>query len=358
MKYILNFLLSSLLVFCLVGCEPETDYLQEMDYGRISHVIADNFNLSHFSTALRRTQLHNTLQEPGPFTVLVPSNDAFDQDLSVPSTTTASLDWVTQMANYHVLDGLYELDKLPFLFNQEITTRTGRPVYVTRWIDANNGDTVLTVNGSKVSARNIVCTNGLVQILDKVLTPNVHDNLADAIASRTDLTLFSQAIQRSGDHAVLGDPGEYTVFAPDNAAMAAYGLPTFEAINTVDPSLLSALVRYHIIPKRNFYNDYIISIPMVTPTVLRVSLPISPGSSFLVTYNLQGFAGEQYGVMLDGSTVTFRAAYGSSVFSSIEASYFGLTDLTGESAEVDQSDIIAYNGVLHVVNKVLKNGAY
>ena len=70
-KYIL--LLLTIIVF---GCKKEiVDDVK--DNSKISAIIADNFNLSVFNTALVRTGLAKQIDQEGPFTAIAPSDDAF-----------------------------------------------------------------------------------------------------------------------------------------------------------------------------------------------------------------------------------------------------------------------------------------
>ncbi|RYG21464.1 MAG: fasciclin domain-containing protein, partial [Chitinophagaceae bacterium] len=195
------------------ACSKEENRLSDFDNNKINLVIADNFNLSSFNAALRLSGLDKQLQGNGPYTTIVPSDAAFS--LAGYSSSVAVLSAnpaiISGIANYHTLDGKYELNKLPFLFNQELRSRGGK-LYATHWIKGS--DTILTLNGSRVIAQNIPASNGLVQVLNRVLTPYVHDKLADAVAAESSITLFTQALKTSGLFDTLGEEGPYTIFAP------------------------------------------------------------------------------------------------------------------------------------------------
>src|SRR5699024_12650868 len=117
---------------------------------------------------MQRTGLDKVLIEDGPFTVLAPSDEAFlSAGFGYESINSMSSSQLQSMFNYHVLDGIYDLNKLPFLFNQEIITKGGKPVFITRWV--KDQDTVVTINGSSVHIRNITASNGIAQVLGGVL---------------------------------------------------------------------------------------------------------------------------------------------------------------------------------------------
>eukprot|EP01132_Coremiostelium_polycephalum_P020616 gene20616-24497_t len=205
-----------LLIVIMFGCKKDkVDQLK--DNNKISAIIVDNFNLSIYSTALIRTGLAKQVDQEGPFTAIAPSDDAFG----------------------------------------EIKSANGGKLFVTHWV--KGPDTVLTINGSKILSKNVKASNGLIQVIDRVLEPYTYNYVTEAIASNRKLTLFYQALQRAGLIEILNGKGPYTIFAPDNAAMTAFGLNSVESINQMDPAVLLRLMRYHIIADRRFVYDYILS---------------------------------------------------------------------------------------------------
>lgn len=302
------------------------DVLSDYDNNKINLVVADNFNLSAFSAALRRSAMDKVLQQgAGPFTVLAPSDAAFSNaGYNTPVSVLAeAAPIVFRIAQYHTLDGRYELNKLPFLFNQELRSRGGK-LYVTHWIKGS--DTAITINGSRILSTNIPASNGLIQVINQVLTPYVHDQLGDAVAAEPDLTLFLQALRTSGILETIDSTGPFTIFAPNNEAMQARGYASVEQISNTDPQELKALVNYHILRDRRFIYDYI----------------LTTGQSNTAR---QG--------MLDGNTVTvdlIADAASPGGFSGITLRGTGNT----ANVQVKKRDVLTGNGVLHVINSTLR----
>ncbi len=148
---------------------------REIDYNRISAIVKDNYNLSVFAAALDRTGMGETLQEEeGPFTALVPSDDAFARAglADVAALKARSAAWVNGIVDYHIVPGKYELHKFPYLINQEVRTRNKGKLYISRWIKGNN--TILTINGARVILQDMPASNGHLQIIDRVLEPYAH----------------------------------------------------------------------------------------------------------------------------------------------------------------------------------------
>ncbi|WP_126972727.1 fasciclin domain-containing protein [Gynurincola endophyticus] len=314
-------------MLAISGCIKNTaDTMSNYDNNRINMVVADNFNLSSFNAALRRSALDQDLQKgAGPYTVLAPSDIAFGAAgyPNAVNVLTANATIITRIANYHTLDGKYELNKLPFLFNQELRSRGGK-MYATHWIKGQ--DTVLTINGSRVVAKNIPASNGLIQVIDRVLTPYLHNKLGDAVAAEHELTLFTQALISSGMLADINEAGPFTIFAPANNAMIERGYASVQQIKQTDIQQLRDLVSYHIVNDRRFIYDYI----------------LSAGSSN---------ASKQ--AMFNGNTIDIKlvqdpAAPGS--FSTISLRGIGNTS----DIAVSKRDILTGNGVLHIINGSLR----
>jgi len=327
-QYIKQHKLSAVLLLGLLAVACKKDNKSEVDFdsNKLNMVIADNFNLSLLNAALRLSGVDKDLQSnAGPLTVLAPSDAAFNKAgyRNTVAVLSEKPSVISQMVKYHVLDGKYELNKLPFLFNQEIRTRGGN-VFATHWI--KGVDTVLTLNGARVIASNIPSSNGLLQVLDRVLTPYQHDKIMDAITAQTNITLFAQALQRSGLAQTLSEAGPYTVFAPDNSAMATLGYRSVQQIEATSVEELKRLVNYHIIKDRRFIYDYILS---------------------------TGPSNASKQAMLDGNsvTVTLNKAAGSTVaFEGITLRGIGNT----KNVEVIKQDILTGNGVLHIIDQTLR----
>lgn len=313
-----------ILMAVTAGCSKD-DGVDAVDNNRIPQVLTDNFNLSVMNMVLSRSNVRNELLLPGPYTVFAPSDAAFVKaGYSGPGAIlSASQPLVARIAAYHILQGNYDLNKMPFLFNQEIRSYGGK-LYVTRWIKDN--DTVLTINGSRLLSEGIKASNGYVQVIDRMLEPYIHETLADAIASEATLTLFHQAVQRAGLSEILSGTGPYTVYAPNNSAMTAMGYPTVQAVNEADPAVLAAMLRYNIAADRRFVNDYI----LIT------------GESATTT---QG--------MIDNNSVKVTLVPNSQQ----PGAYTGITlKGTGNDTQVTllRQDIITGNGVLHITDQVLR----
>ncbi|SEW51608.1 fasciclin domain-containing protein [Chitinophaga arvensicola] len=312
-------------VLCWSGCTKNDADVAGIDNGLITLVVADNFNLSSFGAALRRSGMDATLKTSGPYTALAPSDGAFNAAgfQGIGNILTADRLLMTRIANYHVLEGKYELNRLPYLFNQELRSRGGK-LFVTHWIKGE--DTVITINGARVLAQNIEASNGLIQVINHVLAPYVHEQLGNAVKAEENITLFAQALITSGQMETINNSGPYTVFAPSNAAMMAIGYTSVQQVSETNPEVLKRLVNYHIIRNRRFIYDYVLS---------------------------TGSSNTSRQVMLDGNTVNIQLGEDPA-----EPGRLGTIILSGTGnntgVNVVKKDILTGNGVLQVIDGVLK----
>ncbi len=125
-------------------------------------------NAGNFNTLLKaavEAGLANTLSEDGPFTVFAPTDSAFEK---LPDEVIISLlkkenkDKLVNILKFHVVSGSYPSDKLPLL---PLKTLNGQDVN----FKVDDGD--IFINGAKVLKANIKASNGIIHVIDGVLTP-------------------------------------------------------------------------------------------------------------------------------------------------------------------------------------------
>lgn len=133
--------------------------------GDIVAVASANPSTSTLVTAVTAAGLGETLQGQGPFTVFAPTNEAFAalpagvvDKLLQPQNKAA----LTQILTYHVVPGeVMSTDIKP----GPVKTVEGQDVIIT--VD---GSTV-KVNDATVSKADVVASNGVIHLIDKVLLP-------------------------------------------------------------------------------------------------------------------------------------------------------------------------------------------
>ena len=114
-------------------------------------------------TAVEVAGLTAALEGPGPFTVFAPVDDAFAA--LPPGTVQTLVDNTPQLARileYHVLAGAWSREQL--IDQAEWTSLEGAPVPIRR-------AEPFEVKNATVLTANIVCDNGVVHVMDRVILP-------------------------------------------------------------------------------------------------------------------------------------------------------------------------------------------
>lgn len=124
-----------------------------------------NSNLKVLTKALKASGLDKKLSEPGPFTVFAPTDKAF---AALPPGALETLlkpankQKLIALLSYHVVSGQ---EKSTDLKSGSVPTLAGKPVTVK--VQASG----VTVNNAKVIKADVIASNGVVHVIDKVLMP-------------------------------------------------------------------------------------------------------------------------------------------------------------------------------------------
>ena len=120
-------------------------------------------NFSTLVTAVKAAGLVDTLKGPGPFTVFAPTDDAFAK--LPPGTLDALLkdkQKLTSILTYHVAPGAVMAADVVKL--SSAATVNGKPLTI-------KAGTSVMVDQAKVVATDIVCSNGVIHVIDAVVLP-------------------------------------------------------------------------------------------------------------------------------------------------------------------------------------------
>ena len=252
-------------------------------------------------TAVIAAGLADDLSGEGPFTVFAPTDAAFD---ALPAGTLDALladptGDLAQILLYHAVSGVALSTDLSD--GQMIATLQGQDVTVT--INANG----VFINDAQVIVADIIADNGVVHVIDAVLLPQAQptNTILDIVVNSESHTTLEAAVLEAGLEGALAGPGPLTVFAPTDAAFAALPAGTLDALLADPTGALTQVLLYHVV-----------------------------GASALSTDLSDG----QMIATIQGQDVTVTIT-GGNVF---------IND-----AQVIVADIIADNGVVHVIDAVL-----
>ena len=297
----------------------------------------ENGGFTTLVAAIEAAGLAETLEGDGPFTVLAPTNAAFDAAFEALGITAdellADTDTLTQILTYHVLPQEANSQLVATLDGEMVETVNGQSVSIAV------SDGVITVDEAEVVSPDLAADNGIIHVINAVLLP---PDIAEALGVAMDEEMMEEtttttttteapaeelgtivdvavasgefptlvaALQATGLDEVLSGDGPFTVFAPTEEAFAA----AFDALGITAEDLLAD-----------------------TETL----------TSILTYHVLAADAPAEVVVTLDGQDV--ETVNGATV----------LVTVDGESVMVNEANVIAVdifgsNGVIHVIDSVL-----
>lgn len=248
-------LTSLLFAFALTftACKKQDNPITVPTPETIIQKISGNSRLTLLTAAINRAGLATTLSGTGPFTVLAPSDDAFRAAgfADVAAINAAPVATLTNILLYHVVNGTV----VPAGQTAQPTALTANgAVYVSKGVPTGGG-TGVSVNGARVIQADVPASNGVVDVIDRVLMPPAGTVLAVAQAD-TSLRLLVAAALRGGTAvtSALGGTTPLTVFAPTNAAFRAAGFPDTTAINAAQVTALTGILTNHVVPNTRAYS--------------------------------------------------------------------------------------------------------
>merc|ERR1712160_224060 len=201
--------------------------------------------LSSLVGALVQADLVDALSGDGPFTVFAPTNDAFDAISSVVAGLT--MEQLQDVLLYHVISGVAA--KSTDLTNMQVLLPnfSGHSLGVD--LEEGNVRIVGENNAVTVTTADVLCTNGVVHIVNAVIVPNLSlaaaapMNIVETAQSVPELSSLVGALVQADLVDALSGDGPFTVFAPTNDA--------FDAISSVVAGLtmeqLQDVLEYHVI---------------------------------------------------------------------------------------------------------------
>ena len=137
--------------------------------GNITDIIAGDPQFSTLSQALTAAGLTEELADQGPYTLLAPTNDAFD---ALPSGELDSLlsnpAQLADILQNHVISGEYSSSQLAGF--PAALTLTGNELSI-----QSDGSGGFTIGGANVESADVQATNGTIHVIDSVILPSSSD---------------------------------------------------------------------------------------------------------------------------------------------------------------------------------------
>jgi uncharacterized surface protein with fasciclin (FAS1) repeats len=248
--------------------------------------------------AVVQADLLATLEGPGPFTVFAPTDQAFtDAGISLAALDTPEGKvTLADILLYHVVSSEVPASAVTDCMSADAAN--GQPLSFTV------GDGVM-VNDANVVSADVVTSNGLIHVIDKVLTPSdtPRDIPRTAQCTGTHDSLVAAVIQAELLETLQG-PGPFTVFAPTDQAFTDAGIDLASMDTPEGKATLANILLYHVVSGE------------VASSALSDGMTAETVNGQDLTFNLTS------GVMVNDASVT-------------------------------AADIATSNGIIHVIDKVL-----
>ena len=258
------------------------------------------------ATALGAAGLVDALMGAGPFTVFAPTDEAF---AALPPGTLDALlkdpKALGEVLKYHVVSGAVKAADVVKL--SEAKSLQGEPIAIK--VDGGK----VMVNGANVISTDIEASNGIIHVIDAVILPpsmaKAEDkmesmDIVDTAVAAGSFKTLAAALGAAGLVDALKGEGPFTVFAPTDQAFAALPAGTVEGL-LKDPEALAEILKYHVVAGKVMAAD---------------AAKLTEAET------------------LQGTPIAISAKDGKVMIN---------------DAEVISADVMASNGVIHVINKVI-----
>jgi uncharacterized surface protein with fasciclin (FAS1) repeats len=299
---------------------PMEEEIEEMVEAKsIVDIAVEDGRFTTLVAAVQAAGLAETLSGEGQFTVFAPTDDAF---AALPEGTVESLledpeGALKDILLYHVAEGAVPAETVVTL--ESATTIQGEPVSIM----VMDSEVVLN-DSAKVIITDIEASNGIIHVIDAVILPpsiaqapaedemgeeEMMDakSIAEIAVEDGRFTTLVAALDAAGLVETLSGEGQFTVFAPVDDAFAALPEGTVESLLEDPEGALTDVLLYHVVDGAVKAEDV-------------VGLNSAP--------TLQG---QEIAISVHGDGQVFL----------------------NETVQVIITDIVASNGVIHVIDAVL-----
>jgi len=230
-----------MLAFIFQACSNDDDNTPAPMQSNIVELASATADLSSLVAALQAADgdLVSVLSGAGPFTVLAPTNAAFQAllDSNPAWNTIADVDSavLSQVLLNHVINGSITSSALAANGTGYASTNADGAggAKLSIFYDTTTGVRFNGVSSVTAGGADIEASNGIVHVVDAVIgLPNIVDH---ALAN-PDLSELVDALTAGGNTTftdLLATPGDFTVFAPVNSAFTGFTNPNGNDINDI-----------------------------------------------------------------------------------------------------------------------------
>lgn len=307
-------LLVSFSVF--TSCQTDEDANAKKD--SLYVLVSDNDDFDSLQKALELTDLTSTLSGTETYTLFAPTDTAFENFLAENNFATIEavpVSVLRQVLLNHVVTGKIKLEDLPIntYVASQATGFASNSANLSMYFRNVNGET--EINGmASVTNGNIYASNGVIHKIDAVLKL---PSIVDHILANPSLSTLSSALASNDQFDFVAElssvnNGPYTMIAPMNTAfsslLAELNQPSLADIGN---STLSQVLKYHFVISSNTFS-----------------------SSLTNGATVNTYSGDSFSIQ--STPANFR-----------------IVDVNNRLSNITTRDIQCYNGMIHMVDRVL-----
>ena len=205
----------------------------------VADLAVANSNFTTLVSALSAAGLVPAVSDPkATLTVFAPTNAAFAALTSVPSDLKPIL-------LYHVLGSTVYADQVTTGYAKTLSSYMTKPMDI--YLNAASG--VKINNSATVVTADVVGTNGVIHVIDRVLIP---PTVVGVALNNSNFSTLVSAVVKAGLAEALNGNGPFTVFAPTNDAFnKLFAALKVTGINDLTAEQLTPILLYHVVPGNN-----------------------------------------------------------------------------------------------------------
>jgi transforming growth factor-beta-induced protein len=233
------------MVGVLASCNKDEDDEPMVQSKNIVETASSDPQFSILVSALQKADLAAALQGTGPFTVFAPTNDAFNtlfSQLGVSGIDDLSAETLTPILLNHVVSGNVKSSDISTGYATTLNNTAPGQNSVKVFIEKTS---MVKVDGSKVTTADVMATNGVIHVIDKVILPA---SVVNHAINNPNFSILVEAVVKAGLVDALSAAGPFTVFAPTNDAFnALFSTLGVSGINDLTAEQLTPILLYHVV---------------------------------------------------------------------------------------------------------------
>jgi len=259
------------------SCSKDDDDPPVDQQKSIVETASSNPDFSILVEALTKAELVSTINASPSLTVFAPTNSAFQAlftALGVSGISALSKEVLKPILLYHVLGSKVVSGSIATGYVYTLSTGpNSKPLSL--YVEKSMG--VKLNKATTVTQADLMASNGVIHVIDKVLLPN---SVVDLASNNGTFSILVEALVKAELVSTLSSAGPFTIFAPTNAAFTSL-------FTTLGVPGISALTKEQLTPilLKHVVSGNVVSTDLTTGMVMTLNGNISVNVGSGVTIN-------------------------------------------------------------------------